>query len=208
VRLVLGDDHRLFAEPVAAALTRRGHDVVIATNVAGAVEAVGEHAPDLCLMDLRFPDGNGLDAVTAMRDRFPACPVVVLSGSDDAHASAAAAAAGAVGFLSKAQPLAAIFEALDRIAAGKELEPRSSPRAEYSDDRSRARDLVAGLTERERQVLRRLVEGDDTVAIARSLGIAVSTARTHLQSVITKLGVHSRMQAVALVVGTGTDVEW
>ena len=213
MRLVLGDDHRLFAEPLAAALAHRGHEVFIATTVPDAVRAVEEHDPDLCVMDLAFPDGDGLEAVVAVRERFPSCRVVVLSGSADAHAPTSSAAAGAMGFLSKAQPVSAIFDALDRIAAGSELEspspsPSSSRAAFGSDERGGVRERVAGLTRREREVLQRLVEGEDTVEIARFLGIAASTARTHLQNVLNKMGVHTRLQAVALVVGAGVDDTW
>lgn len=208
MRLVLGDDHRLFVEPLAAALAGRGHDVVIATTVNDAIQAVEDHHPDLCVMDLRFPDGDGLDAVAAVHARRPSCPVVVLSGSLDARDPAAAMAAGAVGFLRKDQPVAAIFNALDRIAAGDELAPPVSPRAAAPPaEHGRVRNVVAGLTQRERQVLDRLVEGEDTVEMARSLGVAPSTTRTHVQNVLDKLGVHSRLQAVALVLGAGVGGE-
>lgn len=207
MKVVLGDDHRLFAEPLAAALARRGHEVIIATSVVDALRAVEEHAPDLCVMDLRFPDGDGLDAVAALDRRFPSCPVVVLSGSADSRDPVAASAAGAVGFLHKAQPVAAILDALDRIAAGHGLDPLPAPRSSgHADERGGARELVAALTQRERQVLDRLVEGEDTVEMARSLGVAPSTARTHVQNVLDKLGVHSRLQAVALVISAGDRV--
>jgi DNA-binding NarL/FixJ family response regulator len=209
MRLVLGDDHRLFAEPLAAALVHRGHEVFIATTVPETIRAVEEHDPDLCLMDLLFPDGDGLEAVAAVRARSPSCRVVVLSGSADPSAPAAAVASGAVGFLSKAQPVTAIFDALDRIAAGDELEPLPSPRASSSgDEHGEVRERVAALTRRERMVLQRLVEGEDTVEIARFLGVAASTARTHLQNVLNKLGVHSRLQAVSLVLAARADGEW
>jgi two-component system, NarL family, nitrate/nitrite response regulator NarL len=206
VRIVLCDDHRLFAEPVAAALAHRGHEVVVVASVAAALETIDAHRPDLCLMDLRLPDGDGVEAVASLRARHPECPVVVVSGSLDAHDLSRALSAGAAGFVRKAQPLSALFEAVDRIAAGAQLEHPPSLRSQTSsDERGRVRELLSGLTEREREVLRRLVDAEDTVAIARSLGVAPSTARSHLQNVLQKLGVHGRMQAVALVVAAGME---
>jgi two-component system, NarL family, nitrate/nitrite response regulator NarL len=208
VRLVMCDDHRLFAEPFAAALTLRGHEVLLTTSPAEALRAVDEREPDVCVMDLRFPEADGIAAVAELRRRHPSCPVVVLTGSEDVRDLTAAAEAGASGFLRKGQPVRAIFEALDRVVAGREvlmLPSPTGPAATRGD--TELRQLVGHLTSRERQVLRHLVEAEDTRGIARALGVAPSTARTHLQSVLVKLGVHTRLQAVALVVAAGIDRE-
>lgn len=206
MRVVLCDDHRLFIEPLAAALTIRGHDVRMVHRPGEAVRTVQEHGAEVCVVDLHFPEGNGLTAIADVRAAVPACVVVVLSASVDVRDLTAAATAGAAGFLRKDQQLTAIFDALDRIAAGRDVAlpplPRTTTR---SPEHQRVRSLLAQLTERERDVLRRLVEAEDTVRIARSLGVAPSTARTHLQNVLMKLGVHNRMQAVALVVSVGLD---
>jgi two-component system, NarL family, nitrate/nitrite response regulator NarL len=207
VRVLLCDDHRLFVEPLSAVLIGRGHEVSVVTTLAGALEAVDAEEPDLCVMDLRLPDGNGLEGVAALRLRCPACRVVVLSGSVDRRDAEAAIAAGASGFLSKAQPMAAVIDALDRIGSGGRLAPAPWSMPEQ-DAHRRVRELVASLTRREREVLHRLVEAADTVEIARALGVAPSTARTHLQNVLLKLGVHTRLQAVRLVVQAGMGREW
>ena len=209
MRIVLCDDHRLFVEPLGAALGGRGHDVVVTHSPVRALRAVAQHRPDLVIMDLAFPDGNGIDAIRQLRERYPACTVVVLSGSPDAQSKVAVAtAAGAVAFLRKDQPVAAIFDALDRIAAGRPVAKPPVPRPRpHSDEYRRVRRLVELLTDREREVLLRLVEAEDTTEIARSMGVATSTTRTHLQNVLLKLGVHTRLQAVALVVTTGIDRE-
>src|SRR4051812_9495172 len=120
VRLVLCDDHRLFAEAIAGALQTRGHQVVVTTAPADALRAVEEHDADICLTDVRFPDGKGIDAVAGLRARRPACRVLVLASSADPDDVAAATAAGAVGFLVKDQPVSAIFEAVEGIAAGQQ----------------------------------------------------------------------------------------
>jgi two-component system nitrate/nitrite response regulator NarL len=208
VRLVLCDDHRLFIEPIAALLERRGHKVVVTTTPVEAIQAVGQHDPDLCAVDLKFPDDDGLDLLRELRRRYPECPVTVLSSSTELRTIAAAAAAGAAGYLRKDQPVTAIFDGLERIAGGRSLVPAPPPRpAEGHDKQARVRKLVDRLTEREREVLAHLVDAQDTIGIARSLGVAPSTARTHLQNVLLKLGVHNRLQAVALVTGAGMDGE-
>jgi DNA-binding NarL/FixJ family response regulator len=208
MRVVLCDDHRLFAEPVAAALQRRGHEAFIATTPAEAILAVGEHRPDVCVVDLRFPEGegDGITAVADLHDRHPWCPVVVLSGSADEEDVDAAMAAGAIGFLRKDQSLTVILEALDRVVAGRGLRAPPKPRLPAgAGEGARVRRVVRQLTFREREVLRRLVLAENTEAIAQALGVAPSTVRTHLQNVLVKLGVHSRLQAVALVLRAGMD---
>jgi two-component system nitrate/nitrite response regulator NarL len=206
VRLVLCDGHRLFAESMAGALEARGHLVVVTTSPAGAVHAVDEHEPDLCLMDLRFPGTSGLDAVSAIRAQHPFCDVVVFTGSAAADDIAAAGAAGATGFIAKDQPVAAVFDAIRRIARGQQLPPPPSLQADAAPTEGRrVRGLIDSLTRREREVLHLLLDAEDTAHIARSLGVAPSTARSHLQSVLEKLGVHSRLQAVALVADLAVD---
>jgi two-component system nitrate/nitrite response regulator NarL len=208
MRFVLCDDHRLFVEPLAAALANKGHDVVVAYTPLRALEAVAEHQPDLVVLDLSFPGGNGLDILAELRRRDPACPVVILSASVDARDMADAAAAGAAAFLRKDQPVTSIFEALDRVVAGRVVPtPPLLRRRVHSEAYERVKRLVDTLTERERQVLTLLIRAEDTTEICRSLGVEASTARTHVQNVLLKLGVHTRLQAVALVVSTGIDRE-
>jgi DNA-binding NarL/FixJ family response regulator len=204
VRLVLCDDHRLFAEPFGAALKARGHEVVLATTPSQGVRAVDEHRPDLFVVDIRFPDGDAFEAIDTVRRRHPDCPVVVLSGSDDYRDVTAATAAGVAAFLRKDQAASVIFDALERIAAGAGPLPGTPPFPSAGNgDERRAPTALAGLTERERQVLDRLLEAEDTAGIARSLGVAPSTVRTHLQSVLLKLGVHNRLEAVNLALEAG-----
>jgi two-component system, NarL family, nitrate/nitrite response regulator NarL len=209
VRVLLCDDHRLFVEPLSAVLVAHGYEPRVVTTLAGAREAIDDFEPDLCVMDLSLPDGSGLDGVAEIRRHRPACRVVVLSGSVDRRDEAAAVAAGAEGFLSKAQPMAAILTALQRTQAGHRPAPPSwSVPAAEPDGHRRVRELVARLTQREREVLDRLVEAADTLEIAKALGVAPSTARSHLQNVLVKLGVHNRLQAVSLVVEAGMGREW
>jgi DNA-binding NarL/FixJ family response regulator len=208
VRFVLCDDHRLFVEPFASALALRGHEVTVTTSPAEAIRAVDEREPDVCVMDLRFPDGESFEAIAELRRAHPSCPVAVLTGSEGVDDLAEAAAAGAAGFLRKGQPVSTLFDALERIATGGDLVMVPRPRsAATSKDTARSRQLIGHLTAREREVLQHLVDAQDTLAIARALGVAPSTARTHLQNVLLKLGVHTRLQAVAVAVEAGIGAE-
>jgi DNA-binding NarL/FixJ family response regulator len=210
MRLVLCDDHRLFAEPLAVALENRGHQVFVCSTPAEALSTVARRGPDVCVLDLRFADGDGdgIDAVAELRQKHPGCAVVVLSGSADEDDFAAALAAGAAAFLGKDQPVSAIFEALDLVLAGEAVSVSpGQPAGSRLADRARVRSVTRQLTARERDVLRGLVQGHGTQTIARELQVAPSTVRTHLQSVLFKLGVHTRLQAVALVARAGVDDE-
>ena len=204
MRLVLCDDHRLFAEPFAAALNARGHEVVLATTPVDGIRAVEEHDPDLFLVDIRFPEGDSFDAIAFVRRRRPSCPIVVLSASVDHRDVTRAELAGAAAFLRKDQAVSAIVDVLGHVANGSGPVPQPGPSGPPGDRQERrGRALIAGLTERERQVLDRLLHAEDTGEIARSLGVATSTVRTHLQSVLLKLGVHNRLEAVNVALEAG-----
>jgi DNA-binding NarL/FixJ family response regulator len=134
--------------------------------------------------------------------------VVILSASADVDDLSRAARAGAAAFLRKDQPVAVIGDALRRVADGRPVPtPPLFRRVGRSEEHERVRRLVSGLTERERQVLALLTKARDTTEICRSLGVGASTARTHVQNVLLKLGVHTRLQAVALIVSSGIDRE-
>ena len=206
MRLVLCDDHVVFLEALASALRARGHEVVAtAHDPQAAVEAVVEHEPDICLIDLSFPEGSGLDAVRAVRERGLPTRLLVLSANDDPTSVSDAMEAGAQGFVPKAQRLDVVLEALERVAAGQvAVDPDRLHAAMRQDRRANQEDLVLRqLTQREREVLQQIVRGLSTAEIARELGISSSTARSHVQNVLMKLQVHSRLQAVALVTQRG-----
>jgi two-component system nitrate/nitrite response regulator NarL len=199
MRLVLCDDNRILGDALAAALRARGHQVMaITTSVAGGIAAVGEHLPDACLLDLRFPSGeDGLTAARAIRLRYPDTAVVILSGTSDPAAAWEARELGVAGFLSKDQNVCQIAHALDMVASGRRVfDPRLPSHAGPVVPR-RAHPLYE-LTPRESEVLRRIVAGQSTGQMATEMNIAASTLRTYVKNLLTKLGTHSRLQAAAL----------
>jgi two-component system, NarL family, nitrate/nitrite response regulator NarL len=204
MRLVLCDDHRLLIEAFGTALQAAGHDVVaMATTPEGGYRAVCEQDPDACLLDVVFPHGSGLDAAARIAAARPACRVVMLSGRPDPALVRAALAAGAVGFVRKGDSVAGLLRALSLVGAGEiAVEPellRAAVRARSHVPVPASRQRLRFLSARERDALRGVLAGRSTKQIAREMGVSLSTARTHVQSVLTKLGVHSRLQAVALV---------
>ena len=208
MRLVLCDDHALFVEAMAAALHAHGVDVVgVAPEPELATVVVAAVAPDICLLDVGFPDEDGVAAVNRILRAAPSTSVVMLSAASDGALIAAALAAGARGFLSKTLDLKVILASLERVMNG-EIIVLAAPPPRSVVPGLRKRDggegvLLEYLTDREHNVLRRLMRGDNTDEIADALGTARSTTRTHIQNVLAKLGAHSRREAVAFATRHG-----
>lgn len=211
MRLLVCDDHRLLVDALSMALTDKGHTVVaIALDPDEAVEAAREHQPDACLLDLNFPFGNGLSAIARIIDVSVDTKVVILSGSSNRDVVADAIAQGAQGFVGKEKPILAIIEALEKVHQGYlavdplVLQDALRPRPPDDDPLW----VLKFLTAREWEVLHCIMEGLSTEQMAEQLGVLRSTARTHVQNLLTKLGVHSRLQAAALMTSHATEETW
>lgn len=201
LRLVLCDDHRLFLDALGSAMAALGHDVVgLASTPGEALTEVAREQPDCCLLDLSFPEGSGVEVIPLLRAAAPHTAVVVLSAADDPRLAQKAVDLGAVGYLPKTGPLPAIAAALDAVARGEPVGISSPPRWTPATGRP-AGPLwkLRFLTEREWQVMECILEGRSTDEIASALGVRRSTARTHVQNLLAKLGVHTRLQAAALM---------
>ena len=119
MRLVLCDDNRILCEALASVFQARGHRILaIATRVTDGIAAVATHRPDACLLDLRFPDGSGLDAAQAIRRCSPDTKILVLSCVDDPAVLSEARKIGVAGFLRKDLKADTIMDALEVIDAG------------------------------------------------------------------------------------------
>jgi two-component system, NarL family, nitrate/nitrite response regulator NarL len=207
MRLVLCDDHQLLLDALASALTDRGHVVeAVVSSSAAAVDAVVRADPDACLLDIRFPDGDGVEVARQLRELAPRTKVVILSATADPGTVAAAVGAGVAAFSHKDQSIDAIVHVLDRVMDGEIVIEvagvRESSRRRDAAESDVAR-MLRYLTTRELEVLHRLVDGESTEGIAREIGITANTARTHVQNILIKLGAHSRLQAAAMVVNAG-----
>jgi two-component system, NarL family, nitrate/nitrite response regulator NarL len=200
VQLVLCDDNRILCEALASILEAHGHQVLgIGTTAADAVAAVATHRPDACLLDIRFPDGSGLDVARAVRRCHPDTKILVLSCLSDPEVLSEAERIGVSGFLRKDVRADTIVSVLEVIGAGgKALGPKYSGQARWRVAAPRREGLLGALTPRETQVLRRIVAGQSTEQMAREMDIATSTLRSYIKNILAKLGAHSRLQAAAI----------
>ncbi|MBB3859330.1 DNA-binding NarL/FixJ family response regulator [Novosphingobium hassiacum] len=153
---------------------------------------------DLVLLDLNIPDVSHLSGLEALRDKFPATPVVMVSGVTDRKTVRDALAAGAAGFVPKSLKRAAIIDALMQVLSGEifmpELEGDDSGAAEEDLIRTR----VASLTPQQRVVLGHLVAGRLNKQIAHELDVSMTTIKAHVSAILQKMNVFSRTQAVIM----------
>lgn len=202
MRIVICDDHRLLAEALATAVARAGHTVeAVVWTPAEALAAVERHRPQVLLLDLTFADGSSLDAAREVVARHPQTRTVVLTGSDCVRPLQEALEIGVAGYLRKDGRIDQMLAALERCARGEQVVDetlmRRLERSELASNRSRL--LFGDFTPRERAVVLLLQEGLNTAEMVLRLGISESTVRTHVQAILSKLSVHSRIQAVALL---------
>lgn len=198
--IVLGDDHAVFVESLVSVLIREGFRVpAVARNLAGTIEAVRQHRPDVCLLGRRFSDGDGVSAIGRVIAVSPATRILILAADSDVDAMRLAVRSGAAGYVHKTWGIRKLVQALARVIDGAVV--LDAPRATSTrSDVSEARRLAAHLTARERECLALLVEGLDTTAMTLRLGVSTTTVRSHVQALLTKLGVHSRLEAATFAV--------
>jgi two-component system, NarL family, nitrate/nitrite response regulator NarL len=198
MRVVLCDEHTALAESLAHVLAARGAQIVsLLRDPRDVVAVVRDRPVDVCLIGATVTDTDDLAECCAQ------FAVVLLADELDAAARLRAVQAGVRAIASKRQRLSELLRLLDRVASGERAPDMVAPGdgASYeSQHRTEGQRLAAYLSPRERQVLCALVSGRDTVALARSLGMSANTARSHVQSVLTKLGAHSRLAAVRVAV--------
>ena len=211
MRIVICDDHLLLMEAMGIALGEHGHEVVgQVTTPEQVVELILEHRPDVCLLDVNFPGGNSLEVIARALAASPGTRIVVMSAWTEQGTVLRALGEGASGYVSKRQPMAEIVVALERAHAGEvDVDPallRPSGRAE--PDRDDPLWQLRFLTDREWEIMRCIMDGLTTADMAEHLGVRRSTARTHVQNLLTKLGVHSRLKAAALMTAHASSESW
>jgi PAS domain S-box-containing protein len=215
VHVMLVEDHTAIREALAATFEREeGFEVVgqagslsEAREMLGAEPAAGQVG--VAVVDLRLPDGYGGDLITDLREANPQAQVLVLSASLDRPQIARAVEAGAAGVLHKTAHLEEVVAAVRRLKAGETLMPLeevvellrfagSEREREYE-----ARQAIENLTSREIEVLQALAEGLDSAGIAERLHISIRTERNHMANILSKLGVHSQLQALVFALRHG-----
>ena len=204
IGVLIVDDHMLFAEAVLTALEANGIGVDrVANTGAEAIQAAREHPPDLALVDLGLPDRSGMSVGSEILEISPTTKVVVLTALDDDRAVRNVLRAGFHGYVTKDTPVSAFIQVIEAALAGQVVLPRRTA-ARVAGARSAQEDsadlLIGQLTSREREVLSLLVEGLSGQAMSNQLHISPNTVRTHVQSILTKLQVHSRLEAASFAV--------
>jgi DNA-binding NarL/FixJ family response regulator len=211
IRLLLADSQSLFREAVRAVLADGGEIDVVAEagDGRGALGEAVRHEPDVAIVDSDLPNGDGISTTRAIRQNVPSCSVIFLAPGDAPAIVLAAVEAGATAFLTRETPLRGLVEATRAVCRGEAYIPPHLLRellsrlVERRQDRDLALRRLGRLTRREREVLALLAKGADNDRIALALVISPETARTHVQNLLGKLEVHSRLEAAAFVAQRG-----
>ncbi|MEI7744452.1 MAG: response regulator transcription factor [Chloroflexota bacterium] len=201
--MLLVDDHRLIRESLARVLS--GEPDMRVIGIAGTVAEAREmtrEPVDVVLMDYRLPDGTGIDATRTIKSRWPASRVVMLTAIDDDETVLESIQAGADGYLTKDRAVDDVVQTVRSAYAGATLLPRAvivaiARRVAEARDRQVEHAPMDTLTQRELEVLRALTEGLSTPEICDKLFITPNTLRTHVQNIMGKMHVHSKLEAVA-----------
>jgi DNA-binding NarL/FixJ family response regulator len=213
--VLLADGHPLFREAMRMVLDSQDGFEVIA-EAGDGMQALAEAErlhPQVALVDTDLPNGDGLRATATIVDRVDGCHVLLVSEHEDEETLIHGLEAGASGFVTKSSPIGELLDATKRVHAGETVVPphllgallaRLIRRRREHDDALRR---LTKLTRREREVLALLAQGADNAGIAQPLVISPETARTHVQNVLGKLGVHSRLEAAAFVIQNGLTDE-
>jgi DNA-binding NarL/FixJ family response regulator len=205
VSVVIVDDHRAFLDGLARILADEPDiDVLgVATDSASARSLIEQVAPKVALIDYQMPDQDGVSLAAEIKARHPDTVIVMLTGTADDRVLLAAIEAGCSGFLTKDRASAEIVNAVRAVAAGEALiSPAMLARLLPKLSRTH-RAIGSDLTDREREVLVELSRGSTNKVIAESLFLSVNTVRNYVQSVLMKLGAHSKLEAVATAVRQG-----
>jgi len=198
IRVMIVEDHIVVSQGLTALLNDQADMAVVGTagSMAESLLRAEQHEPDVLLLDFRLPDGSGTEAGRRIRQLHPDVKLIILSHDDSDAAHMAAVEAGASAFLHKSRAAAEVVEAIRAVARGINLVSPQMIAALLGRQRE-ATAQVESLTERERDVLRHVAKGISSREIARELGISYTTVRTHIRSLGRKLGVHSKIEAMA-----------
>lgn len=204
IRVLVVDDHALVTEALSLVLGRATdlEVVAIARNAGEAERLAATHEPDVVVMDYRLPDSDGATVAGRIRAHRSDVQVVMLTGDGSDAALRAAVDAGCTGFVTKSQAIEEIEDAVRAAHAGEASIPPALL-ARLLPALRPGGSAAQQLTPREREVLQLLADGLSNQRIAEHLVLSVSTVRNHVQSILRKLGAHSRLEAVTIGVREG-----
>lgn len=205
IRVIIVDDHLMFAQSLARLLDDESDITVVglAASAATARRLVTDAPSDVALLDYHLPDVDGVALARDMLAARPSLAVIILTGTDDDQLMLAAIQAGCSGFLTKDRAASEVAAAVRTAAAGEALISAPTLARLLPLLGRSAEPPGANLTDRERDVLARMARGMTNKAIAEDMYLSVNTVRNYAQSVLSKLGAHSKLEAVSLAVRYG-----
>jgi len=213
IRILLVDDHTLFREGMKALLGRQESIEVIGEAGTGAegVEKTLELSPDVVLMDLNLPDMTGVDALKKILEQRPETKLLILTVSEDDEDLFAAVRAGAMGYLLKNVESDRLVSSVHQVARGEATVSAALTDRIFAEFRSMSSGLKSQskaapkelLSNREREILLHISQGESNKQMASMLNIAESTVKIHVQNILRKLNLSSRVQAAVFAIEQG-----
>lgn len=205
IRIFLVDDHEIVRRGIAELITAEPDMEVVgeAGTAAQARARIAATRPDVALLDVRLPDGSGIDVCRDVRSDDPGVRCLILTGHDDDDALSAAVLAGASGYVLKDVRGSGLIESLRSVAAGRSLlDPALSQRVVKRMQSDRIDDPRLGsLSAREGQILSLIADGLTNRQIGSELSLAEKTVKNYVSSLLSKLGLERRTQAAILHIG-------
>ena len=199
-RVMIIDDHALFADALERVLVRQDMELCLVNTAAEALELAPKWDPEIALVDLGLPDMSGIELGARLLELLPDIKVLAVTAMNEAHALRDAIKAGFHGFITKNIPLQQFVSSIETALEGQMVMPHKlvAPAAgQMSPEERQAALLIKQLTQRELEVLTLLARGAGGEKIAQELNVSRNTVRSHVQNILTKLQVHSRLEAVA-----------
>ena len=202
--VLIVDDQLLFAESLKTVLETRGENlniVNIASNGKEAIRMAELHQPHVILMDIRMPEMNGVEAVKIIKDRYPEIIILMLTTFDDDHYIHNALNNGATGYLLKNTPPEKLIASIYAVKSGMVLiSPAIAKHLTHDsvipEQSGEKPDWLTELSNREKQVLKLIVNGLNNKEISDELFIAEQTVKNHVSLIYSKVGTHDRMQTI------------
>jgi len=205
IRILLVDDHEVVREGLRALLSRRAGFQIVgqAGSVAESIAEAHRMRPDIVVMDVRLPDGSGIEACREIREATPETKVIILTSYADDDAVFASILAGASGYVLKQTRGRALGDAIEAVARGESLlDPavtqKVMERLRTANDR-RATDPLDALNEQEHKIIELIAQGKTNKEIAADVFLSDKTVKNYVSSILTKLNLRRRSEAAAFI---------
>ena len=205
IRILLVDDHEVVREGLRALLSRRDGFQIVgqAGTVAESLVEAERARPDIVVMDVRLPDGSGIEACREIREAMPETKVIILTSYADDDAVFASILAGASGYVLKQTRGRALADAIDAVARGESLlDPGITQKVMErlrAGNEQRASDPLDALNEQEHKILLLIAEGKTNKEIAAEVFLSDKTVKNYVSSILTKLNLRRRSEAAAYI---------